>query len=155
MANQARYHLAGDPFFRRMQRKFLTRPYDDPDLREAGFSDEDMGRYAEDVLESAGLPRDRLAVMNREVLSLRDIARERSIGAGQIQLIQNLGHTLDPLTFYAADPVRYCYCESTISPRRSATPAGRSSSKHSRVPTARAARHEGRKSSPLRLKNAN
>jgi Domain of unknown function (DUF4365) len=111
IANEARDHLAGDPFFRQMQRKFLTRPYDDPDLREADFSDEDMGRYAEDMLESAGLPRDRLAVMTREVLSFRDIARERVNWCRHIQLIQNLGHTLDPLTFYAADPVRYCYCE--------------------------------------------
>lgn len=49
--------------------------------------------------------------MTREVLSFRDIARERVNWCRHIQLIQNLGHTLDPLTFYAADPVRYCYCE--------------------------------------------
>ena len=111
IAKEARDHLAGDPFFRQMQRKFLTRPDDDPDVREARFTDEDMGRYAEDVLEASGLPRDRLAVMTREVFSFRDVARERVHWCRHIQLIQDLGHTRSPVTFYAYDPERRCYCE--------------------------------------------
>lgn len=111
IVKQARDHLAGDPFFRQMQRKFLTGPDDDLDVREAGFSDEDMARYAEDVLEASDLPRDRLAVVIREVLSFRDIARERVKWCRHIQLIQDLGHASDLRTFYAYDPERRCFCE--------------------------------------------
>jgi hypothetical protein len=111
IAKQARDHLAGDPFFRQMQHKFLTGPDYDPDVREAGFSDEDMARYAEDVLEASGLPRDRLAVVTREVLSFRDIARQRVNWCRYIQLIQELRHASDPRTFYAYDPERRCLCE--------------------------------------------
>jgi len=111
IAKEARDHLAGDPFFRQMQRKFLAGPDVDPDFRESKFTDEDMGRYAEDVLEASGLPRDRLAVVTREVLSFRDIARERVNWCRHIQLIQDLGHTRSPVTYYAYDPERNCYCE--------------------------------------------
>jgi hypothetical protein len=111
IAKEARDHLAGDPFFRQMQRKFLADLDSDPDFREAKFTDEEIGRYAEDVLVASGLPRDRLAVVTREVLSFRDIAQERVSWCRHIQLIQNLGHTGSPLTFYACDPERYCFCE--------------------------------------------
>jgi hypothetical protein len=111
ITKEARDHIAGDPFFRQMQRKFLARPNKDPDVRQAKFTDEDMGRYAEDVLEATGLARDRLAVVTREVLSFRDIARERVHWCRHIQLIQNLGHTRSPITHYAYDPERNCYCE--------------------------------------------
>ncbi len=49
--------------------------------------------------------------MTREALSLRDIARERVNWCRHIQLIQDLGHTLNPLTSYAYDPERRCLCE--------------------------------------------
>jgi hypothetical protein len=111
IAKEARDHIAGDPFFRQMERQFLSGPSADPDVREAGFSDEEMQRYAEDVLEASDLPRDRLAVVTREVLSFRDIARERVGWCRYIQLIQDLGHTRSPVTYYAYDPERRCYCE--------------------------------------------
>ena len=111
IAMEARYHLSGDPFFRQMQRKFMTGPDADPDIREANFTDEEMGRYADDMLEAADLPSDRLAVVAREVLSFRDIARERVNWCRYIQLIQDLGHASNPATFYARDPIRFCYCE--------------------------------------------
>ena len=47
IAKEARDHLAGDPFYRQMQRKFLTGLDVDPDFREAKFTDEEMGRYAD------------------------------------------------------------------------------------------------------------
>jgi hypothetical protein len=111
VAKEARDHLAGDPFYRQMQRKFLTELDVDPDFREAKFTDEEMGRYADIVLEASGLPRDRLAVVTREVLSFRDIALERVNWCRHIQLIQDLGHTRSPVTYYAYDPERNCYCE--------------------------------------------
>jgi hypothetical protein len=111
IAKNAHDHLAGDPFFRQMQRKFLTKQDDGPDLREAKYSDEEVARYAEDVLEASGLPRDRLEVITREVNSFRDIARERVSWCRHIQLIQDLQHTASPQTYYASDPLRYCYCE--------------------------------------------
>ena len=111
IAKEARDHLAGDPFFRQMERQFFSGPNADPDVREAGFSDEEMGRYAEDVLEASDIPRDRLAVVTREVLSFRDIARERVGWCRHIQLIQDLGHARSQVTYYAYDPERRCYCE--------------------------------------------
>ena len=111
IAKEARDHLDGDPFYRQMQRKFLTGLDDDPDVREAKFTDEEMGRYAEYVMEASGLPRDRLAVVRREVLSFRDIAQERVRWCRHIQLIQDLSHTRSPITYYAFDPERNCYCE--------------------------------------------
>ena len=44
IAKEARDHLAGDPFFRQMQRQFFTGPNADPDVAESGFSDEDVDR---------------------------------------------------------------------------------------------------------------
>ncbi len=111
IAKEARDHLAGDPFFRQMERQFLSGPNADPDVREAGFSDEDIERIAEDMLAANDLPKDRLAVMVREVMSFRDIARERIGWCRHIQLIQDLGHTRSPATYYAYDPERSCYCE--------------------------------------------
>ncbi len=111
IAKEARDHLAGDPFYRQMQRKFLTGLDVDPDFREAKFTDEEMGRYADIVLEASGLPRDRLAVVTRGVFSFRDIARERVNWCRHIQLIQNLDHTRGPITYYAHDPERRCFCE--------------------------------------------
>ena len=111
IAKEARDHLAGDPFFRQMQRQFFSGTNADLDVREAGFSDEDIERIAEDMLAANDLPRDRLAVMTREAMSFRDIARERVGWCRHIQLIQDLGHTQSPLTYYAYDPQRYCLCE--------------------------------------------
>lgn len=111
IAKEARDHLAGDPFFRQMERQFFSGPNADPDVREAGSSDEDIERIAEDMLAANDLPRDRLAVMVREALSFRDIARERVGWCRHIQLIKDLGHTRSPVTYYAYDPLRYCYCE--------------------------------------------
>ena len=132
-----------------MQRKFLAGQDSDPDVREAGYSDEDMSRYAEDVLEASGLPRDRLAVVTREVWSLRDIARERVNWCRHIQLIQDLGHASDSRTLYACDPVRYCYCERYRVHRKiSAARTGESLSRHSRTTIARTARNGARRSIP-------
>jgi len=111
IAKEARDHLAGDPFFRQMQRQHLLGRHLDTDIADSQLPDEKLVHYAEDVLEAAGLPRDRLAVVTREVTSLRDIARERVGWCRHIQLIQDLGHTSNPLTYYARDPVRSCYCE--------------------------------------------
>ena len=111
ITKEARDHLAGDPFYRQMERQFLSGPNADPDIREAGFSDEEMVRLAEDVLVASDIPRDRLAVVTREVMSFRDIARERVAWCRHIQLIQDLGHTRSPVTYYAYDPERRCYCE--------------------------------------------
>ena len=98
-------------FYRQIERQFLSGPNADPDVREAGFSDEEMVRLAEDVLVASDIPRDRLAVVTREVMSFRDIARERVGWCRHIQLIQDLGHTRSPVTYYAYDPERRCYCE--------------------------------------------
>ncbi len=111
ITRQARDHLAGDPVFRQMQRDVLASLADDPDVRDAKRNDDAMERHAEEVLDAAGLPRDRLPVVKREVLSLRDIARERLDWCRHIQLIQALGHTRSPDTYYARDPERHCYCD--------------------------------------------
>ena len=111
ITKQARDHLAGDPFFRQMQRQHLPGRHLDPDIADSQLPDEKLVQYAMDFLEAAHLPRDRLAVMTREVTSFRDIARERVGWCRHIQLIQDLGHTSNPLTHYAHDPMRYCYCE--------------------------------------------
>jgi hypothetical protein len=111
IAKEARDHLAGDPFFRQMERQFFSNVNADPDVREAGYSDEDVERIAEDMLTANDLPRGRLAVMIREVMSLRDIARERVGWCRHIQLLQRLGHTRSPVTYYAYDPERSCCCE--------------------------------------------
>jgi hypothetical protein len=70
-----------------------------------------LRQYAEDMLELTGLPDDRLDVLTREVASFRDIARERVVWCRHIQLIQDSDHTRSPVTYYAYDPQRYCYCE--------------------------------------------
>ncbi len=111
IAKEARDHLAGDPFFRQMERQFFSYANTDLDTREAAYSDEDVERIAGDMLAVNDLPRSRLDIMTREVMSLRDIARERVGWCRHIQLMQRLGHTQSPATFYACDPERSCCCE--------------------------------------------
>ena len=111
IVKDARDHLAGDPYLRRMQRDHLLKHGRDPDFSVAEMPDERLVQDAEDMLEAVGLPKDRLAVVTREVTSYRDIARERVRWCQHIQLIQDLAHTGSPVTHYAYDPERRCYCE--------------------------------------------
>jgi hypothetical protein len=110
IAKEARDHLAGDPFFRQLQRKFLYGTKD-PDDQDANLTDEGVRERVEYYLETARLPRERLPVLRREIMSLRDIARERMTWCRHLQLIQNKQHSLSASTLYERDPERWCFCD--------------------------------------------
>jgi hypothetical protein len=51
-----------------------------------------------------------LPVIERDMISERDIARERLNWCRHIELIQDLEHTRHPSTHYRQDPDRHCRC---------------------------------------------
>jgi Domain of unknown function (DUF4365) len=111
IAKEARDHLAGDPFFRQMQRKFLTGLQDDPDVRDAGLSDEDVERDAKALLEATGLPGNKLAAGTRLVMSFRDIARERLEWCKYMQLVPDSDQKVSPVMYIMHEHEQRCYCE--------------------------------------------
>lgn len=76
----------------------------------ASFSDEQVSQYAKKILELSELPPERLAIVERDCFSRRDISNEKLNWCRHLELIQDLEHEQHPATHYAKDPTRYCKC---------------------------------------------
>jgi tetratricopeptide (TPR) repeat protein len=108
---RARAHLEGQTILNVYTERSEAAQKEDSDFRLADEDDEALKKFASDILESLKLPGERLPVIERDCLSLRDIARERLHWCRHIDLIQSLSHTEHPATHYKADPNRRCVCE--------------------------------------------
>jgi hypothetical protein len=107
--SHAQEHITGDTSYRRMM-SLLSEPRD-TDAALAAASDADVARFAEDCLAAMELPKDRLPVVRRDWLAMRDIAREKMDWCRHIELHQDLRHTHSPATSYLTDPPRAVVCE--------------------------------------------
>ena len=82
----------------------------DPELLMADLTDDQVRDWAESMLETLGLPRERLPVVQRHGESERAIAKEKSVWCGHLELLQHLGHTRRKSTCYLVDPKYVCRC---------------------------------------------
>lgn len=76
----------------------------------ANASDEELGQFAENLLQSLLLPRDRFANIFTDLQACRLIAREQKSWCKHLELIQDLAHTKRRDTHYAVDPDRHGTC---------------------------------------------
>lgn len=107
---RAEAHLKGKTLLGKF--KELSQPKTDEEDAEiySNFSDEEIGRYAKMILELSELPLDRLAIVERDCFSRRDISNEKLSWCRHLELIQDLEHEQHSATHYAKDPTRYCKC---------------------------------------------
>lgn len=107
---RAEAHLSGKTLLGKF--KELSQPKTDEEDAEihANFSDQEVSRYAEKILELAELPAERLPMVERDCFSRRDISNEKLSWCRHLELIQDLEHEKSPSTHYAKDPTRYCKC---------------------------------------------
>jgi hypothetical protein len=76
----------------------------------ASFTDDQLSQYAKKIIELSELPLERLAIVERDCSSRRDISNEKLNWCRHLELIQDLEHEQHRATHYAKDPTRYCKC---------------------------------------------
>ncbi len=82
----------------------------DRDAHWAEATEEYIDRFAKKILAAFDLPADRLAVVHRAGLAMRDFCRERLRWCRHLDMLENEGHAVSPVTLYATDPERRCLC---------------------------------------------
>jgi hypothetical protein len=110
VAMRAEAHLSGPSLLARIDE--LGKPKSPAEWASitAAFTDEEIRKYARRTLELAEVPIERLAIVEREYASYRDIAKEKLHWCRHIELIQELAHERQPDTHFEKDPTRYCMC---------------------------------------------
>lgn len=109
IASQATEHLDG----RTVLHQFITCIEKKPTNDEIALSqtDADIRDMAKVTLESLGIPRDRLPLVEKDFFAGRVIAQERRDWCRHLELLQDLKHTQRPETAYQSDPERFCVCK--------------------------------------------
>jgi hypothetical protein len=111
LTDRAQGHASGQTIAKDFERLYRERLAKDDTLALAEESDDKMRELARASIESHAIPLDRLPVVEREWLSLRDIAREQVNWCEQLEMTQDLRHTLSRSTLYVRDPARRCLCK--------------------------------------------
>jgi hypothetical protein len=106
----AEAHANGCPMFEDALNKVRQCGGDMDDRVLAGHDDDFVKKMAKRGLEMMGVPESRLANAERDMLSIRDIARERVGWCRNIELVQDLSHSQRPETYLVIDPDRHCRC---------------------------------------------
>ena len=107
--SRAEDHLSGKTEYQKTLNYARSKRDTDVDLAED--DDATLKSNAAISLEVMELPPDRLPVVEREWLCMRDVARERMRWCRHFAIIQDLRHTSSPQTMYLRDPERLCICE--------------------------------------------
>ncbi len=100
--------IAGRSEYRQLVDRFTNPPDYDDFLAEQ--SDQEIQRWALDMVRTLELPTERLAVVERECFSARAIVREKQNWCRHIELHQDQTHQLSPVTHYRTDPSRIALC---------------------------------------------
>jgi hypothetical protein len=108
---RAEQHLSGQSLFSHYEADLRQMNTEDFDFRLAAYDADAIHLHAIASLRVLDIPEDRLPMVERECLSLQDIARERLHWCRHIQLLQNLDQTENPTTRYRIDPDRHCQCD--------------------------------------------
>ena len=107
---RAQSHLNEDTLLKRNERKQAEIGSEDDDVLIANLDDDTVKQLAANSWRNLRLPFERLAIVEREWFSMRDISRERLRWCKDIELLQQLNHTKSLSTYFAVDPNRHCYC---------------------------------------------
>lgn len=99
--NRARYEILTDSLLKNM----MSRAQDDFD----SLPEEEIPRFADMVIESLGIPKDRLENVIFDISFLRQA--ERRINNKYFELLQNLTHTKDKETMYKEKPGYVIKCK--------------------------------------------
>jgi hypothetical protein len=110
LADRAQWLVSGRSITKDFERQLQVRMAEDDTFALAGESDERMRDLARDCIESHSIPPERLPVVEREWLALRDVAREQVNWCQYLEVIQALSHTQSRATLYLVDPERLCRC---------------------------------------------
>jgi len=108
---RAQEHISGQSLLHRSVAAADEAPTRDSDFSLAEYPRELIRKTARDTLRALDLPDNRLPILEREIESYSDIARERLHWCQHIDLIQDIRHTRDQSTHYARDPERLCMCQ--------------------------------------------
>jgi len=101
-------HLAGETEHHQLLNAVSNPPDEVASL--AARTDTELRDMAVLSLDSLGLPRERLPVLERECFFWRAISQEKMTWCRHLELIQDLRHEQSPLTHFRTDPNRMCLC---------------------------------------------
>lgn len=76
----------------------------------AATTDVEIKELAEFTFEALELPIDRFEYVERDWLSLREVAREQISWCRQLEILQDRSHESSLATHYRTDPERVCHC---------------------------------------------
>jgi hypothetical protein len=122
LTDSAQGHVSGQTIAKNFERLYRERMAKDDTFALAEESDDKMRDLARACIESHAIPVDRLPVVERKWLALRDIAREQVHWCQYLEMIQDLRHTQSRSTLYVTDPARHCLCKKHGHESRSADP---------------------------------
>ena len=110
LQTRAMEHLSGETPFQMSEKVIIESATVDMDEKLAHNTDEELLDFARTCLQALDLPQERLPVVERDVHSMRTMARERLNWCRHIEIIQDLRHTAHPTTYYLSDPERFGHC---------------------------------------------
>lgn len=110
IAWRAEAHLKGQTLLAKFKELAQPKSEEEWTAINANFSDSDVRKYAQKILELAELPAARLPIVERDGFSRRDISNEKLSWCRYLELIQDLDHERQPATHFAKDPTRYGKC---------------------------------------------
>jgi hypothetical protein len=82
----------------------------DKDFSMISETDDELRFFASQQADNLELPVERLPFIEREILAMRDEARERVSWCRHIELIQDKTHTQSPQTLFLHDSKRFAHC---------------------------------------------
>ena len=109
-AERARELLEERTLLMRLERDVRQLKQTDEDVSIAGQSDEDLQRFAHDIVMSLGLPPARLPVVQRCCQSMREVTQERCRWCRYLELFEEQQRTFDPTTAFSVLPNQRCVC---------------------------------------------
>lgn len=83
----------------------------DQDRGFAAMTDDEVKQHAAETATALGLPADRLGVIERDCVAIREAARQRLSWCRHIDVLQDKSHERSVWTLYARDPNRKCVCK--------------------------------------------
>jgi hypothetical protein len=110
-AERAKEILEDKSLLMRIEQDVKQLKLTDKDVLMARMSDEDLKRFAQDILMSSGLPQSRLSVVEECCKSLRAVARERCNWCRYLDVREEQPAKPNPATAFTHLPNQRCICE--------------------------------------------
>lgn len=108
--SRAEEHLSGHGFRSKQDSVTKEKTEEEKILGNANLSDEKVHIFAVQALRSYELPAERLPVLEREYVSVRESAKDRVSWCRYMERRVDDRHERHPSTMYKTDPNRFCIC---------------------------------------------